>query len=939
MKNRLFGCLLLIAMAVILPVTASAQLNQTGTLAGTALDAQALPLPGVSVTIKSPAIILPQMATVTNEQGLYRFLSLPPGVYEITFSLDGMNTLVRKDVRIGVGQTTTIDAVLEQKTLSESIVVVGQAPTIDQKSTTGSTNLDQIFLASVPAARNLDSFFNMAPGVVAEQNNTNGLMSSANGSGVRDNTFNLDGVNMTAPDVGTQQVEFGVDIIEEISIQSGGLPAEYGDASGASVNVVTRSGGNRLSGSASVYYNSEHLQANNTAGTALEGATSGYRYIFEPSVTLGGPIVKDKLWFFGSLSYNTRSANVAGFPYDQETQVPAKQTRPFPFFKLTFQPSQADRFMLSYNFSDNRQDNNGASPFMTEESTIRWSQPAHIFNFQWTRMFSSKVYGDLKIGYFKSDINLRAKSDAAASVDVMTNRVSGSYGISDLYTASRFQANANVTHFVDGWAGSHELKAGAELQLTGSSRDFLPNRDPRNGMTQILTMMGGPLYGLVFADVHSKLATTNLHGYLQDSWTPSRRLTLNLGLRLTRQAGRVPAQNVDEGSQTFLGVTFDRSVTEAFTALCRTSLSPRFGLIYDLTGDSKTLFKASFSRYIQANVTDYFYKANPNGFFVYAQPLLPDWTPIPGAYIFASYPTAATVGYGGEGLKAPRTDEVTFAVERELFRDWSVSARYTKKWDRNLVEDVDANQLDIDRLMTDGELVWTNWSQVAFTDPYDVVEKYFWSQDAIVGSDLYLVNAPGAKRDYDGLELSVAKRHSAGWSGMASYVWQNSRGLIGTDWNNSITGSTLYNDPNAHINAYGRFPLERRHQVKVQGLVNGPWGLNFSAFFRYYSGQRYSRTVANTDLDIMLNQGQAIIFAETKGSFGLPAQALLDLRLEKAFGIGATTIKLFADAFNLFNANEATEVQIRSSSPALVFQQMTRIMDPRSVRLGFKFEF
>ncbi|MCK7490941.1 MAG: carboxypeptidase-like regulatory domain-containing protein [Comamonadaceae bacterium] len=121
MKNRLFGCLILFALAVILPLTASAQLNQTGTLAGTVSDTQALPLPGVSVTIKSPAIILPQMATVANEQGLYRFLSLPPGVYEITFTLDGMNTLVRKDVRISVGQTTTIDAALEQKTLSESI--------------------------------------------------------------------------------------------------------------------------------------------------------------------------------------------------------------------------------------------------------------------------------------------------------------------------------------------------------------------------------------------------------------------------------------------------------------------------------------------------------------------------------------------------------------------------------------------------------------------------------------------------------------------------------------------------------------------------------------------------------------------------------------------------------------------------------------------------
>lgn len=939
MRKQMFALLAALAILAAWPAAASAQLNQTGTLAGAVKDAQGLALPGVSVTIASPAIILPQMAAVTNEQGLYRFLSLPPGFYEITFALDGMNTLVRKEVKVSVGLTATIDAVLEQKTLSESIVVVGQAPTIDRKSTSRSTNLDRSFLSAVPAARNLDTFFNMAPAVVAEQNNTNGLMSSASGSGVRDNTFNLDGVNMTAPDVGTQQVEFGVDIIDEISIQSGGLSAEYGDASGAFVNVVTRSGGNTLSGSLSVYYNNEHLQANNTAGTALEGTTSGYRYIFEPAVTLGGPIVKDKLWFFASMSYNARSANVAGFPYDQATQVPAKQTRPFPFLKLTYQPTQADRFTLSYNFSDNRQDNSGAGPFMTVDSTIKWSQPAHIFNFQWTRMFSASLYGDLKIGYFTSDINLRAKNDQAALVDVMTNFVSGGYGISDLYTASRFQANANLTRFLDGRTGSHEVKAGVELQMTGSSRDFLPNADPRNGMTQIMTMMGNPLYGLTFAPVHSKLATTNLHGYLQDSWKPHRRLTLNLGLRVTDQVSRVPAQNQAEGPRTFLGVTFDRSVTESFTASNRTSLSPRLGFIYDLTGDGKTLLKASFSRYVQANVTDYFYKANPNGFFVYAQPLLPDWTPIPGAYMFASFPTAAQVGYNGTDLKAPRTDEVTVAVERELFRDWSLAARYTRKWDRNLVEDVDASQLDMDALMNDGALVWTNWTQVAFTDPYDGAEKFFWNQDAILPSDLYLVNPPGATRDYDGLELTLSKRYAQGWSVMTSYVWQNSRGLIGTDWIGSITGSPLYNDPNAHINAYGRMPLERRNQFKLQGMVAGPWGLNVSGFFRYYSGQRYSRTVANTDMGLMLNQGQAVIFAEAKGSYGLPAQAILDLRLEKAFPLGRTAFKIFADAFNLFNANKATEVQVRSSSPALVFQQMTRIMDPRAVRLGFKFEF
>jgi hypothetical protein len=939
MKNRMFGWFIVLAIAAALVPTASAQLNQTGTLVGTVSDTEGQPLPGVTVTIKSPAIILPQMGAITNENGLYRFLSLPPGLYEISFSLEGMNTFIRRDVKVSVGQTTAIDAVLKQSTLSESVVVVGQTPTIDLQSNTKSTNLDRAFLAAVPATRNLDSFFNMAPGVIAEQNNTNGLMSSANGSGVRDNTFNMDGVNMTAPDVGTQQVEFGMDIVDEISIQSGGLPAEYGDAAGAFVNIVTRSGGNRLSGSASVYYNSESLQSTNTGGTPLAGTKSGYKYIFEPGITLGGPVIKDKLWFFTSMSFNTRSANVAGFPYDQADQVPAKQVRPYPFAKLTFQPSQADRFTLSYNFSDNRQDNSGASAFTTELSTIKWSQPSHIFNLQWTRMFSSSFYGDFKIGYFKSHINLRTKSDEPAMVDVVTNRVSGSYGVNDLYTATRFQANANGTYFMDGLAGSHEFKAGAELQLTGSTRSFEPNTDSRNGMTQILTMMGTPLYGLVFAPVHSKLATTNIHGYVQDTWKPAKRMTLNLGLRLTHQEGRVPAQNQSEGPRSFLGVAFDRSVPDSITPIRRTSLSPRLGAIYDITGDRKTLFKASYSCYVQANVTDYYAKANPNGFFVYAQLLMPNGLPIPGAYLFASYPNAAQVGYNGSGLKSPRTDEVTLAVERELFNDWSLSARYIKKWDRNLVEDVDANQLDIDSLMNDGELVWTNWTQVPFIDPFDGVQKYFWSQKSILSQNLYLLNPPGAKRDFDGFELSLTKRYSRGWSLMTSYVWQNSRGLIGTDWTASYTGSTLYNNPNAHINAIGRFPLERRHQVKLQGMVTGPWGVNVSAFLRYYSGQRYTRTVSSTDLGILLSQGQEIINAETRGDRGLPAQAILDLRLEKVFRVGAASFGVFADAFNLFNGNKSTEVQVRSDSIALVFGEMTRIQDPRAVRLGFKFEF
>ncbi|MCK7490938.1 MAG: hypothetical protein MZW92_03435 [Comamonadaceae bacterium] len=247
--------------------------------------------------------------------------------------------------------------------------------------------------------------------------------------------------------------------------------------------------------------------------------------------------------------------------------------------------------------------------------------------------------------------------------------------------------------------------------------------------------------------------------------------------------------------------------------------------------------------------------------------------------MFASYPTAATVGYGGEGLKAPRTDEMTFAVERELFRDWSVSARYTKKWDRNLVEDVDANQLDIDRLMTDGELVWTNWTQVAFTDPYDGVEKYFWNQDAIVGSDLYLVNAPGAKRDYDGLELSLAKRHTRGWSGMASYVWQNSRGSSGPIGRTALRAprSTTIRTPTSTPTAGSPWSGATRSRSRAWSTGRGASASPPSSAIIPVSAIRGRWPIPTSRS--RSTRGRRSSSPRRRACYGLPAQALLDLEI------------------------------------------------------------
>jgi len=904
-----------------------AQQSQTGNLKGTVADEEGLLLPGVSVTIKSPAIVLPQMSTITNQKGLYRFPSLPPGVYEITFEMDAMNTLVRKDIIINVGNTATVNVTLQFKSLEETITVVGEAPIIDVQSTTKNISMDKTFIASVPSERNLARYIAMTPGASYE---SSWSRNSVHGSNVTENSYNLDGVNMTDPMVGTQLVEFSMDVMDELSIQTGGLAAEYGNVKGAVVNVVTKSGGNKFSGLASFYFNHENLQSHNTEGTPLEGEESGYKYVLEPSLALGGPVIKDKLWFFTTLGYNKKEQFVAGFPYGSDREIPVKFQTPLAFAKLTYQPNQKNRFVLSYNFHNFIQDNLYASPFTPEDGTVRGTEPTHVVNMYWTHFLSTNFFANLKAAFTNSKSGLNAYDlNTPPSFDLGTGVISRS-SMQDNYLTQKLQVNADGTLFVDDLAGSHEFKFGAEFQHTYITQDSTLKPLSYN-------YFGFPYLLYVDSDINTKFKQPALFLFAQDTWTLGKRLTVNLGLRFGHQRGTFPPQNQDEGPITFLGVTFNRSVTESITPLKWTTWAPRLGLIYDITGDGKTLLKASYANYYSAGYSTYYHTANPNAYWYYMEFLLPDGTPT-GYIVDAGFPIPVKTEYKNHSLKSPRTDEFTIGLERELFEDWSIGVRYIRKLDRNIFESIDANQLDIDELLDNGKLVWTNWDQVSATDPFDGSQQTFWNRRQFLPQDAYLLNPAGAERDYDGVEVMLNKRFSRGWSIMASYVWQHSRGLKGTGWG-MHQASSLFENPNAHTNAIGRFSLDRRHQFKLHGIVKGPWGINMSGYFQFLSGSRYTRQIYSLDLGVPLNQGAEQIFAETQGSRGLSAISILDLRLEKVFRFGIYSIGVFVDGFNLFNDNNATFVQEISSSPALTFEEMLSIQDPRSIRLGFRFEF
>ncbi len=938
---------ILMLSVIFLSVFGFSQLNQTGSLKGVVTSPDGSPLPGVLVTLKSPKLVVRKMETITNENGRYRFVGLYPGLYEITYAMEGMSTVVRKGIKVEVGKTFAVDVALQLGKIEENIIVEGQSPTIDRQSTTKSTNLDSEYLSSIPALRTVNEFLNMTPGV---NDNT------AFGGSVRDNVYKLDGVNLNDPAVGTQGVFFGMDIMEEISVQTGGLSAQY-SAKGANLNVVTKSGGNKLTGSAVVYYRHESLKSDNTKGTPLEGTAGGAKYELEPGVSIGGPIIKDKLWFFGNFSFNKRENFVNGYPLKADLSGPDKAVavdnyRPYPYFKLTFQPAQSDKFFVSYNYSDIETDHRDPSKNVTEDVTRKQTTPTHVFSAQWTHTFGTSFITNLKASIVRSKFDLITKTTEIPKSDSLTNYSWGNGNFDDMYKRDRTQINFDGTLFVEDFGGSHEVVFGGELMFSETGRKVgysAAFKDPSTGWGTYVWQYydGDPYYADYDKPMDQKQKINIFSAFVNDTWNVSKNLTVNLGARLTHQEGIIPKQGLDGGSgylaEHLLGqkYPYDVRVEKEFTALKWTDIAPRISAIYDIFSNGTTLLKASYSRYTGDMLSDYYGSMNPNQWLYYYGPFDPNTGITTGVYgISTINPSKAK--YGNHEAKSPYSDEIVIGIERELTNDISVSARFLKKWYKRNIEDVDASALDIDKLMNDGELVWTNYEKVIVKDPHNGQDITFWNRKELKAADIYILNPPGADRKFTGVELTLNKRFSNNWSVNVSYVYSKNEGLIGTSFNRSTGSGGLYNNPNNHVNAEGKDENERTHVLKASGMYRLPFDINVGFFANLRSGFRTTRTVSAKALGLKLSQGDAAVNAESRGSYKMPTRFTLDIKVEKVFRIGKFNLRGFVDIFNVFN--ESTKIRTwRNSSTAggsnPQLWEMTAIAAPRIFRLGAKFEF
>jgi hypothetical protein len=397
--RRFFG--LLCSAAVFFSVTSVSSTAwaqaQSGEIFGQVTDDTGGVIPGVSVTLTSPALITPQ-TVVTVETGAYRFPNIPIGTYTVTFELAGFSRLVRENVRIETGFNAEINAQLKVSQVQETVTVSGAAPIVDTRSTTTGQTFTREMLERIPSARDPWVMMEQTPGIIMSSQNVGGNQSGqqntfiAHGTG-NNEVWSLDGGNITDQPSSSSSMYYDFDAFEEIQIQTGGSDASV-QSSGVSINLVTRSGGNTLRGSSRLFVVDDNFQDSNISPELrAQGAGSGnpVRNIRDYGGEIGGPIKRNRAWFWGSAGYQDIRVGVIGFvrpggdPNNADDLVEDLTKLVTYNSKLQYQWTQGHKSTFLFNFNEKSRNARGAGPFNPPETTFRQIAPQHLYkgSHQW----------------------------------------------------------------------------------------------------------------------------------------------------------------------------------------------------------------------------------------------------------------------------------------------------------------------------------------------------------------------------------------------------------------------------------------------------------------------------------------------------------------------------------------------------------------------------
>ncbi len=925
------AALLTLAVFLLFSPLLFSQSKETGAIRGVITDEQAIPLPGVSVTLTGESL-MGVRTFLTGGDGVFRFPALPPGEYQVKAELSGFGTVVRENIRVTTTTTLTLDIEMAVATIEEEITVIGESPTVDIKSTeTASVTLSNEILRNIPYSQFTADIVNLAPGV-----NNEVAFGAASDTGI---AYSMDGVNVADPEAGSAWVFLDHNIIEEAKVMGLGLPAEYGNFTGVIFNLVTKSGGNDFSGHFEVDFQGrktrglpegeDYLKGDWPAtlwGTENNSAyaedfpeiTSPLEKLVDFSGHLGGPIVKDKLWFYLGLQWYRSWDYPTGFPEAQDYK------QPHSFLKLTAQLSPKTNLMGSIQVDTYNGINRYGEYWTSPEATVNQKSPEVVGNFSLTHILNPKTFFDLKGAFFWGYYYLEPEMgrDVSAHYDLNNDFLTDNWMAFGMFDRWRYQANASVTHYAEDFiAGDHDFKFGVEVE-----HSRVRNRYGYNGAnhTYYIDYVGYGPYGYYYTGNYlayqwegydTNTRYTRLEGFVQDSWQITKRLNINAGARLSQYWGSV------KGISGPVYTNF--------------RLAPRVGFTFDLLGDKTTILKAHYGQFTEAMLTKMIDRLNPVSAF---SDFVYKYWDVPGEE-WIEFARDVPVPYEKDAnLKHPYMVQFTAGIERELFKDTSISFSFISRRWKNIVgvydratdyELIDYYDEDLDRTFevyerTSGDAHDYVLANINSTNPWILVDPY---------------------RKYTGFEILFNKRFSNRWQLIASYVYGRARGTVDNSFAGDLGGwNDNASDPNSWINAEGTLTNDPTHMIKLQGTYVLPLDINFNFYFRAITGNAWT-TRYRTD---RLAQGRATILTEARGSNHYEMRKTLDLRLEKIFTLAANyRLGILVDVFNVFNDNSISEwgtllgydYFTDGTWPSTNGHQLSSLALPRRARVGIRIMF
>ncbi|MFT3755391.1 MAG: TonB-dependent receptor [Pseudoxanthomonas sp.] len=940
-------------------------------------DAAGQPVAGATVKASSPDSLVSRNGT-TDASGQVRLIGLDPATnYTIEVAAQGFSDYSASNVAVVSGQNLSLGYVLgggsaaAGATNLDTIVVTGAGlAAIDTTSATVSTILNLDITESLPTQRSYQSYLQLVPGVKPSAFGNPASKSGVNyadyggATGVStDNLYYIDGVNVTDPLDGVFGSNLNSEIIQEMQVLTGGIPAEFAGGSGLISKVVTKSGSNEWHGSVNYYFQNDSLVQKNKHLNDSSFST------YDTAVTLGGPIIKDKLWFFGSYQKLHREEDVTD-PVTQQAMRTVNQDGEYGFGKLTWQITDRDRLVGTF-FNDPMDRDGSLDPtVVNSRASIRkqggdnykldyshdWDNVSlNLYGFKHeaelsllspeSAAFNNVAYhadratatnAQLNRGGTGSDFySFRNTEEFGASLDWALStswgehsikagflRNEGSYEERTVYpSGARYtsidsaDSGTTLAQLVDdsyGWLGPIQLSGDDYeriMEATGMTEaqldalQFTDTASNPNGQVNVYRILQSANEGLGYTVKNKQTAF-----FLQDAWTLGQ-LSANLGLRAERN------EFVNSSGETIH--KFDWN------------FAPRLSLAYDVNGDGRSKIWAFYGRYydaIRADMADfagavtgptYDEQINVNG----------EWVTFrqrgPGDAAIAP------------NIKTPYTDEFLVGYATNLGQDYSLSMTMTKRVTKDIMEDYDLG------------LYSNPDSTVVPPGSYFYLPLSYFGYTEDPGTNYVLGTLKGGKREYQGLEVTLQKVKSNHWQGMMSYTLNDAHGNTNSDGQADYQGDVIWLDPRAP-NQWGPQPGNIKHQFKAFGTYYWDFGLELSGVFNWNSGLLYSRTFLASGRDLpercpAYEYGGVTsrwICAGAVGGQTGPAYYTFDVRAKYTKELPVGKLEVFLDVFNILNQQKPmSELDLASGNGVYEFGEANSWVEPRRAYFGVRYSF